>query len=111
MPTHQLVGLRARPTNPDGERDRQRPHGRIPWVVVGMHEYCLSLVKPSRFVSDDIMNLLSRRSTPISGTRPCLFAERSSHWVPAVPRSRAHALTPPVSPTPTIVQLHRGEAR
>lgn len=30
----------------------------IPWVVVGMHEYCLSLVNHSCFVSDDIMNLL-----------------------------------------------------
>lgn len=30
----------------------------IPWVVVGMHEYCLSLVNHSCFVSDDLMNLL-----------------------------------------------------
>ncbi len=30
----------------------------IPWVVVGMHEYCLSLVNHSCFVSNDIMNLL-----------------------------------------------------
>jgi Calcineurin-like phosphoesterase len=30
----------------------------IPWVVVGMHEYCISLVNHSCFVSDDLMNLL-----------------------------------------------------
>ena len=30
----------------------------IPWVVVGMHEYCLSLVNHSCFISDDLMNLL-----------------------------------------------------
>lgn len=30
----------------------------IPWVIVGMHEYCLSLVNHSCFVSDDLMNLL-----------------------------------------------------
>jgi hypothetical protein len=30
----------------------------IPWVVVGMHEYCLSLVNHSCFVSDNLMNLL-----------------------------------------------------
>jgi Calcineurin-like phosphoesterase len=30
----------------------------IPWVVVGMHEYCLSLVNHSCFINDDLMNLL-----------------------------------------------------
>jgi Calcineurin-like phosphoesterase len=30
----------------------------IPWIVVGMHEYCLSLVNHACFVSDDLMNLL-----------------------------------------------------
>jgi hypothetical protein len=30
----------------------------IPWVVVGMHEYCLSLVNHSCFVTDSLMNLL-----------------------------------------------------
>jgi hypothetical protein len=30
----------------------------IPWVVVGMHEYCISLVNHSCFVSDALMNLL-----------------------------------------------------
>jgi hypothetical protein len=30
----------------------------IPWVVVGMHEYCVSLVNHACFVSDDLMNLL-----------------------------------------------------
>jgi hypothetical protein len=30
----------------------------IPWVVVGMHEYCLSLVNHSCFIGDDLMNLL-----------------------------------------------------
>jgi calcineurin-like phosphoesterase family protein len=30
----------------------------IPWVVVGMHEYCISLVNHACFISDDLMNLL-----------------------------------------------------
>jgi hypothetical protein len=37
----------------------------IPWVVVGMHEYCISLVNHSCFVSDDLMNLLTSKKVDL----------------------------------------------
>jgi hypothetical protein len=56
----------------------------IPWVVVGMHEYCLSLVNHSCFVSDDIMNLLISKKVD-------LYLQAHDH---AYSRSKQLALGP-----------------
>jgi len=56
----------------------------IPWVVVGMHEYCLSLVNHSCFVSDDLMNLLVSKKVD-------LYLQAHDH---AYSRSKQLALGP-----------------
>ncbi|HEX9547075.1 MAG TPA: metallophosphoesterase, partial [Acidimicrobiales bacterium] len=56
----------------------------IPWVVVGMHEYCLSLVNHSCFVSDDLMNLLISKKVD-------LYLQAHDH---AYSRSKQLALGP-----------------
>jgi hypothetical protein len=56
----------------------------IPWVVVGMHEYCLSLVNHSCFVSDSLMNLLVSKKVD-------LYLQAHDH---AYSRSKQLALGP-----------------
>ncbi|HEY5990059.1 MAG TPA: metallophosphoesterase [Streptosporangiaceae bacterium] len=56
----------------------------IPWVVVGMHEYCLSLVNHSCFVTDDLMNLLISKKVD-------LYLQAHDH---AYSRSKQLALGP-----------------
>ena len=59
----------------------------IPWVVVGMHEYCLSLVNHSCFVSDNLMNLIVSKKVD-------LYLQAHDH---AYSRSKQLALVPPRS--------------